>query len=73
MIQKVLLGLHTAPIRDYIILVRYIDMDPSMVQFITTFPMPSTIKSFQSFLGLVNFALRFRPHSHSLHQLSQKD
>ena len=38
-----------------------IQMDPTKISTITNFPTPKTLKSFQSFLGLANFSVRFIP------------
>jgi hypothetical protein len=37
-------------------------MDPTKITSIVEFPQPNLVKKLQSFLGLINFSLRFIPH-----------
>ena len=50
----------------YIISSTGIEMDPAKIQSITAFPQPTSVKAVQSFLGLVNFSLRFVPNLASI-------
>ena len=54
-----------------------IQMDPKKISIITQFAQPTSIKSLQSFLGLINFSLKFIPNlatiTHPLRQLLLKD
>ena len=46
----------------YVISAAGIQMDPEKINSITAFPQPTSIKTLQSFLGLINFSLRFVPN-----------
>ena len=52
-------------------------MDPEKIHVITNFPTPISVKSLQSFLGLINFSLRFLTNlatlTFPLRQLLQKN
>ena len=54
-----------------------IQLDPAKTRVVAEYPKPSNIKSLQSFLGLVNFSLRFVPHlatiTNPLRKLLKKD
>ena len=45
----------------FIISATGISMDPAKIKAITDYPTPANVKTLQSFLGLVNFSLRFIP------------
>jgi len=53
------------------------EMDPSKVEGITNWPMPTKVKEVQSFLGLANFYCRFVKDfskvATPLHKLTRKD
>ena len=46
----------------YVISAAGIQMDPEKINSIMAFPQPTSIKKLQSFLGLINFSLRFVPN-----------
>ena len=52
-------------------------MDLKMINAITQFAQPSSVRSLQSFLGFINFSLKFLPNlasvTYPLHQLLNKD
>ena len=61
----------------YIISASGLQMDPEKINAITQFAQPSSVRSLQSFLGLVNFSLKFLPNlasvTYPLRQLLIKD
>ena len=54
-------GATTLKFLGFIISAIGISMDPTKIKAITDYPQPENVKSLQSFLGLVNFSLRFFP------------
>ena len=54
-------GAATLKFLGFIISATGISMDPAKIKAITNYPQPTNVKSLQSFLGLVNFSLRFVP------------
>ena len=54
-------GATTLKFLGFIISATGINMDPAKIKAITDYLQPANVKSLQSFLGLVNFSLRFVP------------
>ena len=70
-------GATTLRFLGFMILEKRIQLDPAKTRAVAEYPKPSNIKSLQSFLGLVNFSLRFVPHlatiTNPLRKLLKKD
>ena len=62
-------GATTLKFLGFIISATGISMDPAKIKAITDYQQPANVKSLQSFLGLVNFSLRFVPQLATITQL----